>query len=126
MKNVRAIILLFIANSISGLAQGISMLAIPWYFAKEEQMAQFGLIYVLTNIIALFWVPYSGTFIDRFNRKHIFLVLTVVCGSLLFLTAGFGFWQQSLPWYMVAMVFMMTFFNYNIHYPNLYAFVQEI
>ena len=27
---------------------------------------------------------------------------------------------------MVALVFMLTFFNYNIHYPNLYAFVQEI
>ena len=25
---------------------------------------------------------------------------------------------------MVAFIFMVTFFNYNIHYPNLYAFVQ--
>lgn len=126
MKNTTALILLFIANSISGLAQGISMLAIPWYFARNGEMGKFGLIYVLTNIIALFWVPYSGTFIDRFNRKHIFLVICVVCGTLILSTAAWGFWQEGLPWYMVAMVFMLTFFNYNVHYPNLYAFIQEI
>ena len=34
MKNKQAIILLFAANIISGLAQGISMIAIPWYFVK--------------------------------------------------------------------------------------------
>ncbi|MEM9821039.1 MAG: MFS transporter [Bacteroidota bacterium] len=126
MKNTTALILLFIANSISGLAQGISMLAIPWYFARNGEMSKFGLIYVLTNIIALFWVPYSGTFIDRFNRKHIFLVICLVCGSLILSTAALGFWQEGLPWYLVAVVFMLTFFNYNVHYPNLYAFVQEI
>lgn len=102
------------------------MLAIPWYFAKNGEMANFGVIYLITNIIALFWVPYSGTFIDRYNRKHLFLIVTAVCGSVIFCTALFGFWQETLSWYMVAMVFMLTFFNYNIHYPNLYAFVQEI
>ena len=34
MKNKQAITLLFLANIISGLAQGISMVAIPWYFVK--------------------------------------------------------------------------------------------
>ena len=34
MKNSNAIILLFTANIISGLAQGISMIAIPWYFVE--------------------------------------------------------------------------------------------
>ena len=37
-----------------------------------------------------------------------------------------GYYNENLPWFAVAFVFMFTFFNYNIHYPNLYAFVQEI
>jgi len=32
----------------------------------------------------------------------------------------------ALPWQLVAGVFMLTFLNYAVHYPNLYAFVQEI
>ncbi len=126
MKNLSAIILLFIANTVSGIAQGISMIAIPWYFARQSEMGKFGLIYILTNVIAIFWVPYSGTFIDKYNRKHIFLFITTISGIMLVTIAGFGYQNESLPWFLVAFVFMFTFFNYNIHYPNLYAFVQEI
>ncbi len=126
MKNFSAIILLFIANSISGIAQGISMIAIPWYFAALGEMDQFGAIYIGVSIFSLFWVPYSATFVDRFNRKHIFLAVTAVCGILIFSIASWGFMRGELPWYLVALSFMITFLNYNIHYPNLYAFVQEI
>jgi len=126
LKNLSAIILLFVANSISGIAQGISMIAIPWYFARQGEMSKFGLIYILTNIISILWVPYSGTFIDKYNRKNIFLFVTTVSGLILVSIAGIGYQNESLPWVLVAFVFMFTFFNYNIHYPNLYAFVQEI
>ncbi len=126
MKNKAAIITLFIANTISGVAQGFTMIAIPWYFARDYQMGRFGLIYLLVNFIALFWVPYAGTFVDRFDRRKIFLVLTLVIGTLVGSIAAMGHIHQGLPWFLVAAVFMLTFFNYNIHYPNLYAFVQEI
>lgn len=126
MKNSFAIILLFIANSISGMAQGISMLAIPWYFAQQEEMGKFGLIYILVSCISFFWVPYSATFVDRYNRKNIFLIITAVCGLLIFSIASFGFINGGLPWFLVALTFTITFLNYNIHYPTLYAFVQEI
>ncbi len=102
------------------------MISIPWYFAAEGDMARFGLIYILTNIGMLFWAPYSGILVDRYNRKHLFLWITVICGTLLSLIAYSGFVGGGLPWFWVAFVFMMTFFNYNIHYPTLYAFVQEI
>jgi len=126
LKNLPAVLLLFIANSISGVAQGISMLAIPWYFAQQNDMSRFGLIYILTNVIAFFWVPYSGTFVDKYNRKTLFLFVTAIMGLLLFGISGMGWYLGELPWFLVAFVFMMTFFNYNLHYPNLYAFVQEI
>ncbi len=126
MKNLQAIILLFIANSISGIAQGISMIAIPWYFAQREETRKYAIVYLLVNVISLFWGPLSGTFVDKYNRKYIFMVLSSVSGVLLVLVAGIGFQMGELPWYWVAFVLAFTFFNYNIHYPNLYAFVQEI
>ncbi len=126
MKNRSAIILLFIANSISGISQGISMIAIPWYFAMKEEMTMFGIIYILTNAFALCWIPYSGTFVDKYNRKHIFLITTISSGLLLAIIAAHGFQSGELDYWVVGFVFMFTFFNYNIHYPNLYAFVQEI
>lgn len=126
MKNLSAILLLFLANSVSGVAQGISLLAVPWYFAREGMLGRFGWIYVAISLVSVFWSPYSGTLVDRFNRKHLFLVLTAVVGLLVLATASWGFHRGDLPWYAVAGVFGLTFLNFNLHYPNLYAFVQEI
>ena len=91
-----------------------------------DEMSTFGWMYVLSSVISLFWMPYCGTIIDRFNRKKIFLVVTSVVGTLIISVAALGFYLGHLPWYMVALVFIITFCNYNIHYPNLYAFMQEI
>ncbi|MCB0409746.1 MAG: hypothetical protein KDD29_05970, partial [Flavobacteriales bacterium] len=72
MKNKKALNFLFAANTISGFAQGISMLAIPWYFASVlNDSTTFGIIYAITTIISLFWGLYAGTLIDRYNRKII-------------------------------------------------------
>ncbi len=126
MKNLQALILLFIANSISAVAQGISMIAIPWYFAELEQMDVFASVYIAVTLIAVFWSPYCGTLIDRYNRKYIFMILALVMGCLLLLISGWGFYQNHLAWYWVGVVFILTFLNYNIHFPAVYAFAQEI
>jgi MFS transporter, DHA3 family, macrolide efflux protein len=127
MKNRRGILLLFIANFISGIAQGIAMIAIPWYFAKASAMSLFGMIYFSSNALSLVWSPYSGTLIDKYDRKRIFLAICLVMGlleSLILLTGkaignGIGLWGAGA-------VFVLTSLNYNIHYNNLYAFSQEI
>jgi len=108
------------------MAQGISMLAIPWYFAQQEKMASFAFIYMLTNVISLFWIPYSGTMVDRYDRRKVFLFLTTICGSIILSIGILGVYQGELAWQLVGAVFMLTFLNYAVHYPNLYAFVQEI
>ena len=108
------------------MAQGISMIAIPWYFVKNDSMETFGWFYVLTNVIALLWVPYCGTLIDRYSRKKLLWIMMLACGIVLGIITGFGFYNNGLPMYLVAVVFMMTFFNYSLHYPALYALVQEI
>ena len=126
MKNLSAILWLFAANTTSGVAQGISMLAIPWYFAQQKETQKFAIIYLLVNLVAMFWGPVSGTIVDKYNRKKLALIISLVVGCLIGGIAFIGYHWGVLPWYMVALVFAITFFNYNIHYPNLYAFVQEI
>ena len=108
------------------MAQGISMLAIPWYFAQQEKMASFAFVYMLTNLISLFWIPYSGAMIDRYDRRKIFLFLTTTVGTIIFSVGILGLQMGELPWQLVASIFMLTFLNYAVHYPNLYSFVQEI
>lgn len=102
------------------------MIAIPWYFAQQGMLDYFLLVYLLTNIVSLFWVPYGGTLIDKYDRKKVFMTITFVGGCILGLITMTGFYIGDLPRIMVAAVFLFTFMNYNIHYPNLYAFVQEI
>ena len=126
MKNLKALLLLFLANSISAVAQGISMIAIPWYFATLDQMDVFAYIYIGVTLIAIFWGPYSGTLVDKYNRKYIFLVLALVMGCLLAGISVKGFYQGHLQWYWVGLAFVFTFLNYNIHFPAVYAFAQEI
>ncbi|MBV6485253.1 MAG: hypothetical protein KFKLKKLM_01814 [Flavobacteriales bacterium] len=127
MKNKKALYLLFAANGISGIAQGISMLAIPWYFTSIINDSEtFGLIYATTTIVTLFWGLYAGTLIDRYSRKLVFLSICVVSFILLLGVSLVGFYLGEVPIYLIALVFCFTIFNYNIHYPTLYAFGQEI
>ena len=127
MKNKQAIYLLFFANIISGLAQGISMIAIPWYFVEIVNKPDFfGKAYLIITFLILFWGLYAGTLIDRYSRKKVFIITNFVCGTLIGIIALSGFYTLQLSDYLVVFVFGLTIFNYNIHYPNLYAFGQEI
>lgn len=127
VKNKRAIYLLLLANSISGISQGISMLAIPWYFisvAHDEGL--FSQIYFAVTSISLIWGVYAGTLVDRYDRRRIFLAINVAGMLMLGLASLTGYIQGTTPWPLVALVFATTVFIYNIHFPTLYGFAQEI
>ncbi len=127
MKNKQAIILLFISNIISGFAQGISMMAIPWYFVDVvARPSVFAYFYLIITFLTLFWGLYAGAIIDRYSRKKVFIYTNLVCGSVIALVSYYGFRFDNVPDFLVLLVFGLTIFNYNIHYPNLYAFGQEI
>lgn len=126
MKNRRALILLFSANAISGFAQGVSMLAIPWYFARQDLSSQFNLIFGLVTFANVFWGLYAGTLVDRFPRKSLFLATNFMEGLILIVVAIFGWQNGGLSTGLVVVVFATTVFGYRMHYPNLYAFAQEI
>ena len=126
MINKSAIRSLLAANFISGVAQGISMISIPMYFAQQGISNMFTAMYAIVTIISVFWSPYGGTLIDKYNRKKIFLILNSVNGLLILgvsLAITFELFDIS---YLAATVFALTFWNYNLHYPCFYAFMQEI
>ena len=127
MKNKKALHRLLFANAISQFAQGISMLAIPWYFAKHlDQASLFALIYAFATFFTLFWGLYAGTLIDKYSRKKIFQLICVISAIVLLSISLSGFTLGYTPTILVGFVFCFTVFNYNIHYPTLYAFGQEI
>ena len=125
LKNLRALVILYIANFVSGIAQGISMLAIPWHFARNEDMGTFGVVFLVTHCVSFIWMPYAGVLVDRYNRKTILLVMSVTGFLVMGAAAAMGVFLP-VPLWITALAFMYTFFHFNIHYTNLYAFVQEI
>ena len=127
MKNEKAFTILLTANAISGFAQGISIIAIPWYFINVlEKSSTFGIMYAAVTFITLFWSLYAGTLIDKYSRKKIFLSVNIFGGIILGLVAGIGWYFNNVPSWCVMLVFASTIFIFNIHYPSLYAFGQEI
>lgn len=102
------------------------MLAIPWYFVQNGQSQLLVLIYFLITAMTLFWGPFCGILVDKYNRKHIFLALVTIVGTIVASIAAYGFYNGGLTWHFATIAFAVTFLNYNLHYPNLYAFLQEI
>ncbi len=127
MQNRKAYFLLLFANAISGLAQGISMLAIPWYFSEViGKPEMFGWMYAFTTFLMLFWGLYAGTLIDQYARKGVFLGINLFGGILLGSVSLYGFLTGDVGAIGALIVFSGTILIYNIHYPALYAFGQEI
>jgi DHA3 family macrolide efflux protein-like MFS transporter len=127
LKNKKGIALLLSAHVVSSSAQGITMLSIPWYFASIiDEAEMFGKVLAGATFVSMFWTVYAGTLIDRYPRKYIFLVASLV-GLIGLGGAGlYGHLYQEMPIWIVAGVFVFTFFGFNIHYPNLYAFTQQM
>jgi len=111
MDNRKSIKLLLIANSISGISQGISMLAVPWYFTGIlHDSGLFENIYLITTAFSLFWGLYAGTLVDRYSRKDLFLWMNVVGLFVLGISAIAGFFVTNYPWYLPMLVFATTVF----------------
>lgn len=103
------------------------MLAIPWYYTSIlNKPSEFGFLYFVVTAVSLFWGLYAGTLIDRYDRKKLFLFLSIGGGLLMFVFSYVGFQYGYVPNILVALAFAMTIFVFNIHFPNLYAFLQEI
>lgn len=127
LKNKKAIALLFAANTVSGVSQGISLIAIPWFIANDlGRPGLYGLLFLLVTVLTIFWGPYAGTLVDRYDRKKVMLAIQSVGLLCVFSIAALGWYWQNTTLWMAAAIMIITKLIYNIHYPNLYAFAQEI
>ena len=126
-QNKRALALLFSANTVSALAQGISLLAIPWYFASVIGRADFFAVgYAVITMLSIPWSLYAGTLVDKYSRQKMFMTLCLTGIVVLGLAATLGFINEGVPPLVALLVFGYTIFNFNVHYPTMYGFVQEI
>ncbi len=126
MKNQMAIRLLLASNVISGFAQGITMITIPMYFTDLGLSQPFMAAYWVVTLVTLFWTPYAGMLVDKYNRKSIFKWVNLVCGvilSAIFLTCWYNPQAVAVG---AGLAFAMTFWNFNIYYACFYSFLQEI
>ena len=103
------------------------MIAVPWYMSEiRGETTFYGVAYTIITGLTLFWSLYAGTLIDRYPRKRIFMGLNLA-GLLIMSTIGItGLMQGSIPDLLVMLAFGATIFIFNVHYPSLYAFGQEI
>ena len=124
-SNRGAVYGLLTANFISGLAQGMSMMSIPMYFARSGDSSFFGLAYALMTCLTLIWAPYAGTLVDKYNRKNIFMGLNIFMGFTLLICAYLACFDLTRSWAALG-AFGLTFWNYNLHYPTFYGFLQEV
>lgn len=102
------------------------MMSIPYYFNKIDDYSFFSLSLTIITLVSLFWALYAGSIIDGFNRKDVFLGTNFVGGIVILSIASLGFKEGELTNILIILVYALTMFGYVIHYPNLYAFSQEL
>ena len=102
------------------------MLAVPWYFAQQALSSKFNLLYAIVTGVTLLWGLFAGSIVDRYNRKSVFLGTNIVEGCLVLSVGLLGYFTGGLAWPWVILVFGITILGFHLHYPNLYAFAQEI
>lgn len=119
--------MLLCANAISGFAQGVTMVSIPWYFTDIlDRSSFFGWAFAAITFLTLPWSLYAGTITDRYPRKKVFLGITAIGLVIALGVATTGFIQGDVPSPLILLLFASTIFIYNVHYPTLYAFGQEV
>lgn len=127
MKNKKAIMYLFLANTVSGISQGISLISITWFISNTlGKPALFGLMFLGATAFSIPWGVLAGTLVDKYDRKKIMLFIQAFGLLIIFATALSGYVLGEDHLWMAMIVYFTTVIAYNIHYPNLYAFAQEI
>lgn len=78
----------------------------------------------LSALLMFFIGPYIGTLIDRFSRKKMLLVESMLGFIVISTCAVTGFFMPFADWMLIA-IFLVTTLMYQVHYPAQSALVQE-
>ena len=105
------------------------MIAIPWYFTNNLNLnSLFSVIFGSVTLIGLFWGLYSGTIIDKYNRKIILEKLNFYVGLIIFILSVLIIYLNSIiiSTILIALIFSTTCFYYIIYYPTLCIFTRNM
>jgi len=126
-KNYNQIILLLLSIISCGLAQGVTVIAIPWHFTGNLNLSStFSLGYAIITLLGLFWGLYAGVIIDTLNRKKILLFINLLNGIIFSFIGITECIIQRDSIFLLLLGFTMCSFYYIIFFPNIYALAQEL
>lgn len=126
-KNKNTLIILLLSIIPCGIAQGITIIAIPWYFTENlHNSSMFSLWYGILTFIGLFWGLYAGVIIDKINRKKILLYINTISSFVFIIIAASTFFFNTIPPILIFLGFSTCTLYYMIFYPNLYAMLQDL
>ena len=111
----------------SGIASGITIIFIPWFFTDSINMSsKFNLWLSIITFLGLFWGLYCGVVIDTINRKKILLNINLLMFFIFLFIGLFCQFFESFNYEIIFLGFSSVIFYYTIFFPNLYAIAQDI
>ncbi|MHC0036852.1 MFS transporter [Pseudoneobacillus sp. C159] len=118
---------ILMANLLSSIGSGITMIAVPWLLvSKGDGAVIFGYATIVMTLINFIMAPFIGQWVDRYSRKRLLMIGETV-GFVLIL----GFAIQGIlgveytNWHYMILYGTGSFY-YNLFYPGMFAFNQEI
>ncbi|NHM31818.1 MFS transporter [Neobacillus terrae] len=115
------------ANILSSIGSGITMTAVPWLLiSKVEGGTLFGYITIVMTVINFLTTPIIGHVIDQYPRKNILLLGEILGFFLLLFFALEGIMGVNYELWHYIVLYGSASFYYNLFYPAIFAFNQEI
>jgi len=118
---------LIVANILSSMGVGITLITIPWLIVQREGGAElYGWNNIVVTIVLLIFAPYYGSWLDKHSRKtaliagEAFGALTAAAMTAWILATG-----VSANWQLLLLFFCGVLY-YSLHFPAKFAFIQQV
>lgn len=118
---------LILANILSSIGSGVTMIGVPWLLINREDGSQiYGYVAFCMTFLLFFLSPYLGVWIDRVSRKRVLLFSEIFGFVVAVFFAVWGFVAGNYEtWHLISMYAAGSLY-YSLHYPAQFAFNQEI
>jgi len=118
---------LIVANILSSMGVGITLITIPWLIVQREGGAElYGWNNIASTIVLLIFAPYYGSWLDKHSRKtalvagEAFGATTAAAMTAWILVTG-----TSANWQLLLLFFCGVLY-YSLHFPAKFAFIQQV
>ncbi|MFC5450685.1 MFS transporter [Paenibacillus aestuarii] len=126
LKDSRMLFLI-IANILSSIGSGVTMIGVPWMLVNRAGGDQiYGYATLVSTIVLFLLSPQIGVYIERISRKKLLLLSEVVGGAITLAFAAWGLLAGHFATWQLIIVYFSGSLYYNVHFPTQFAFTQEI